>query len=112
MPAEAVEARRSGRERKEVNYAEFDRAPKGEGVSRPAVDYTERIKVIAGAVWVRLDSLIVSQRCACVQACTLTSEEAEKLRAEMESKKGRAGGKARGPVDSGKGVRIQVSSAA
>eukprot|EP00775_Hariotina_reticulata_P001683 gene1683-2027_t len=84
LPAEAVEARRSGRERKEVNYAEFDRASKGEGPARPPVDYTERIK-----------------------ACTLTSEEAEKLRVEMESKKGRAGGKARGPIDSGKGVRIQ-----
>jgi hypothetical protein len=41
---------------------------------------------------------------------TLDKDTAEQLRKEMESKKGssKSGGKARGPVDSGKGVRIQV----
>lgn len=51
-----------------------------------------------------------------VQAMTLDQETAEQLRKEMASKKGssdgKSGGKKRGPVDSGKGVRIQVISGA
>jgi hypothetical protein len=48
---------------------------------------------------------------ALLQAVSLDAETAEKLRAEMESKRSSSGkgGKGRGPVDSGKGVRIQVS---
>lgn len=43
---------------------------------------------------------------------TLDQETAEQLRKEAADKKGssKSGGKARGPVDSGKGVRIQVTN--
>lgn len=44
-----------------------------------------------------------------MQGMSLDAETAERLRVEMESKRGSSkGGKHRGPVDSGKGVRIQV----
>ncbi|KAF8071208.1 Cdca7l [Scenedesmus sp. PABB004] len=78
-----VETRRSERPRKEVSYLEFERGPR---VEREPVDYSERIK-----------------------AMTLDAEAAERLRAEMEAKRaeGPKGGKSRGPVDSGRGVRIQ-----
>ncbi|WIA12111.1 hypothetical protein OEZ85_012185 [Tetradesmus obliquus] len=82
--AEPQEAsRRSERPRKEVSYCEMDRPV---GQARAPVDYTERIKAVS-----------------------LDAETAEKLRAEMESKRSTSGkgGKGRGPVDSGKGVRIQ-----
>lgn len=44
---------------------------------------------------------------------SLDAETAERLRLEMEAKRGSGKtGKQRGPVDSGKGVRIQVIYAA
>ncbi|KAF6256097.1 zinc-finger domain of monoamine-oxidase A repressor R1-domain-containing protein [Scenedesmus sp. NREL 46B-D3] len=82
--AEPQEAsRRSERPRKEVSYCEMERVV---GKEKAPVDYTERIKAVS-----------------------LDAQTAEKLRAEMESKRSSLGkgGKGRGPVDSGKGVRIQ-----
>jgi hypothetical protein len=77
------EKRRSSRPRAEVDYKE---TIKLEGRPREPVDYTERL-----------------------QAIQLDQETAEKLRAELASREpGKQGGKRRGPVDSGKGVRVQV----
>ena len=46
---------------------------------------------------------------AALQGMSLDAETVERLRLEMESKRGSGkAGKHRGPVDSGKGVRIQV----
>jgi len=50
-----------------------------------------------------------------LQGITLDQDTAEQLRLELAEKRGsnssKSGGKARGPVDSGKGVRVQVSRA-
>lgn len=50
-----------------------------------------------------------------LQGITLDQDTAEQLRLELAEKRGsnssKSGGKARGPVDSGKGVRVQVSCA-
>jgi len=45
-----------------------------------------------------------------LQGITLDQDTAEQLRLEMADKRGgsKSGGKPRGPIDSGKGVRIQV----
>jgi hypothetical protein len=77
--------RRSERPRTVVNYAEkFEIAH----IPREPRDYTQLINGL-----------------------TLDPEEAERLRADVEARLAggsNAGGKKRGPVDSGKGVRVQV----
>lgn len=87
-PADPNDLRRSGRARTEVNYAEDVRPERAPAAPK---DYSERL--------------------AAVQ---LDEETAEKLRLEMEQKRVAAGpkkptaAKKRGPIDSGKGVRVQV----
>lgn len=110
IPAEQVEpSRRSERPRKEVSYCEFDKPVR----KRVAVDHSQRIAV--GCLTKQLNdcSSALFDRTARLQAVALDSETAEKLRAEMESKRSTTskGGKGRGPIDSGKGVRIQVGPA-
>ena len=91
VPLSPSEMRRSSRPRTEVNYAE-DIARALRGPAEPK-DYTERI--------------------AAVQ---LDEETAERLRLEAEARRAEkaaaaAAGEAkqqRGPIDSGKGVRVQV----
>lgn len=113
---ESLERRISSRERKAVNYCEMEARTARE--PKAPVDHSERIKVRhsccttppkhsssahADPAGLSLTHL--------VQAMTLDKDTAEQLRKEMESKKqgsSKLGGKARGPVDSGKGVRIQV----
>lgn len=121
VPEESLERRISSRERKAVNYSEMEARTARE--PRAPVDHSERIKVRHSCCTTphqHSSSAARADTQACcsyirVQAMTLDKETAEQLRKEMESKKGsssgKSGGKARGPVDSGKGVRIQVRAA-
>ena len=92
IPLSPSDMRRSSRPRSEVNYAEDLRAPRGTGTAAEPKDYTERI--------------------AAVQ---LDEETAERLRLEAEARRAEKAAasqereaKQRGPIDSGKGVRVQV----
>lgn len=115
VPEESLERRISSRERKAVNYCEMEARTARE--PKAPVDHSERIKVRhsccttppkhSSSAHGDPAGLLLTHY---VQAMTLDKDTAEQLRKEMESKKGssKSGGKARGPVDSGKGVRIQV----
>lgn len=84
IPAESIERRVSSRDKKAVNYCELETKTARE--PKAPVDYTQRL-----------------------QGITLDQDTAEQLRLEMADKRGgsKSGGKPRGPIDSGKGVRIQ-----
>ena len=92
VPLSPSDMRRSSRPRSEVNYAEDLRPARGAGgAAAEPKDYTERI--------------------AAVQLDEATAErlrlEAEARRAEKAKQAGEAK-QQRGPIDSGKGVRVQV----
>lgn len=103
------ERRISSRERKAVNYCELEARTARE--PKAPVDHSERIKVRQKQLYGSVSVLAGAySRSGALQAMTLDKEKAEQLRKEMANKQGssKSGGKARGPVDSGKGVRIQV----